>query len=945
MNLNHATNKVNGSKLNASEWNNLAADVNELGAGSINENLSNKADKATTLAGYGITDAYTKNEADAIAIAGAAAITGGSTKTIKNVDDYVSTVNEQLDTLKGDSNITIPTINAAIASEVSRATIAEELLQEQYNALTQSDKIIGPLPASGHKDVIYRVPGTNSYSDYMYAHEGDTTPVLMATYNNAIDSVPMPDSENIASSGGTLSKISETTRKVWLRNGSSGNVDNTRVVCSSFIPTNGKHRFKIVITRPNVPGYRYRVGYCLTNSVNDLYKTNDLFHLDGYLYHSDTQADTSLCADHIINFGYNAVGVSCQIDEVSIDDPDVVHPLRVDDFNDYTVSIVDYDDDELYVYTGADTDGLVVEEVLVNVESKSVYIHNGKLIMRSKNNAFGRTFLDNTAFAAELGVSLVTSPTGVQNCIELPSLHCIVLDKADGRYKIKERYEVSDDDVVIMGCSDGKLVYLIDGLATSVLYKHNHDTDERLDVAESEIAALKTINNFTSIFRNGSAGNPNNEKVVTSAFINCTKGSVKINVTRPNTNGYRYLYGYALTSSIEDVGTTRAISQMAGYLSHADSDIESPSCDKDIIDILSNACVGIAIQIREVLIEDYEAYKRGDILAEDVRYNMSFYTSEFKNSFISLEKVNEDDVDVDLTKAEEFNLLFKNAYGDVEPFIFFSDPHYCQTYDDASFIPSAKQNINNILSHYKNTATNFVLCGGDWLTDHKQSIAVKTLAKIDGLMNKTFDKYYPVFGNHDNNYQGELDTTDDRSANDGGLTNQQMVNLWFRKYGKMYYSFNGTSTKFYVFDTGIDWVTEMNEYRWEQVDWFANQLLNNNDSNIVIVMHIISNNGADFANITPMSTNITAVAQAFNNRTSITLNGNTYDFSGKTGKIKCALCGHTHYDYITTLNSIPVYCITTAMDGTFDLVLLDYGANKLRSVRVGSGNNREMNII
>ena len=33
MNLNHATNKTNGSTLSASEWNNLAADVNELGAG------------------------------------------------------------------------------------------------------------------------------------------------------------------------------------------------------------------------------------------------------------------------------------------------------------------------------------------------------------------------------------------------------------------------------------------------------------------------------------------------------------------------------------------------------------------------------------------------------------------------------------------------------------------------------------------------------------------------------------------------------------------------------------------------------------------------------------------------------------------------------------------------------------------------------------------------
>lgn len=35
MNLNHATNKENGSTLSATEWNSLAADVNELGAGGV----------------------------------------------------------------------------------------------------------------------------------------------------------------------------------------------------------------------------------------------------------------------------------------------------------------------------------------------------------------------------------------------------------------------------------------------------------------------------------------------------------------------------------------------------------------------------------------------------------------------------------------------------------------------------------------------------------------------------------------------------------------------------------------------------------------------------------------------------------------------------------------------------------------------------------------------
>ena len=160
----------------------------------------------------------------------------------------------------------------------------------------------------------------------------------------------------------------------------------------------------------------------------------------------------------------------------------------------------------------------------------------------------------------------------------------------------------------------------------------------------------------------------------------------------------------------------------------------------------------------------------------------------------------------------------------------------------------------------------------------------------------------------------------------------------------MYYSFFGTSTKFYVFDSGIDWNTAMSDYRWEQVDWLAQQLLNGNDAHIVLVIHIASVNDTQFQESTPMADNLTKIAQAFNGRTSITLNGQTYNFSGKSGKVHCLLCGNVHSDHYKLLNNIPMYCITTAMDGTFDLVLLDYAAGKLKTVSVGTGSNREMTL-
>ena len=76
-----------------------------------------------------------------------------------------------------------------------------QLLHNQYTALTQSNVVIGPLPAagSGQTNTIYRVPGTNSYSDYMYATQGGTE-ILMATYNNGVDTVPTPNSTNIIES-------------------------------------------------------------------------------------------------------------------------------------------------------------------------------------------------------------------------------------------------------------------------------------------------------------------------------------------------------------------------------------------------------------------------------------------------------------------------------------------------------------------------------------------------------------------------------------------------------------------------------------------------------------------------------------------------------------------------------------------------------------------------
>ena len=130
-------------------------------------------------------------------------IIGGAShngNTLKKIEDRVS----PLETAIGTGGNIDARIADAVNTEKTRAEEAEQLLQEQYNALTQSDIVVGSLPVNGTKNLIYRVPGINSYSDYMW---DGTQFIKMAEYNNAIDDAPIAGSENLVNSGGVYNKF------------------------------------------------------------------------------------------------------------------------------------------------------------------------------------------------------------------------------------------------------------------------------------------------------------------------------------------------------------------------------------------------------------------------------------------------------------------------------------------------------------------------------------------------------------------------------------------------------------------------------------------------------------------------------------------------------------------------------------------------------------------
>ena len=97
----------------------------------------------------------------------------------------------------------------------------------------------------------------------------------------------------------------------------------------------------------------------------------------------------------------------------------------------------------------------------------------------------------------------------------------------------------------------------------------------------------------------------------------------------------------------------------------------------------------------------------------------------------------------------------------------------------------------------------------------------------------------------------------------------------------------------------------------------------------------------------PLNVFIGEIIATYNNRGKGNLDGTEYDFSACTGHIDYVMCGHAHKDYIETIGGIPCIITTKLKDSstpTFDLCLADYDNNKLHLIRVGSGEDRTIDI-
>lgn len=289
-------------------------------------------------------------------------------------------------------------------------------------------------------------------------------------------------------------------------------------------------------------------------------------------------------------------------------------------------------------------------------------------------------------------------------------------------------------------------------------------------------------------------------------------------------------------------------------------------------------------------------------------------------------------------KLREYAALFDDSK-EVESFLFFADPHIVFNDTLAKINGDIFGDLQIIRNYFDCTPTNFALCTGDWINDDYDGAGACFLI---GYVRAIWRKWFPngcfVVGNHEYNDCGTK-----------LLTAQTVNNLLLPEHEKNYYTYDGAITRFYVLDTGTLGY-DVTDYGWEQIDWLAKQLITDKAQFSAIASHIwyVADTDGTLV-LTPFADAVLQLAQAYNTKSSVTLNGETYSFEAATGRVEFAIGGHKHVDKTAEEYGIPVIlntCVSIAGYGrpTFDLVLADYTNRKLHFVRIGSYSNRTVEL-
>lgn len=494
-------------------------------------------------------------------------------------------------------------------------------------------------------------------------------------------------------------------------------------------------------------------------------------------------------------------------------------------------------------------------------------------------------------------------------------------------------YEIEHDGYVKMRIERGSQTALSPSDLTNVMkYTINNVIHFQNECSNKIIKINDTIDNFNAeakktnliVFEQGGiyggidTTDDYNKYVRSANFIYCPKGT-KIHFLPNNFQIQAYIYYYGSPSVNDYISGDSSLPN--GVIVNAGDTGEYTTIIDGYIRYRISKGSFSNITVLEMQNKVYTENSNVNILSNQI----------FKNTLYG--KYLENEVDC-IDEIKNYLALFNGHKSD--SFLFFTDPHLLGKKDVFNI-----DKFNYFLSYlehvYNLTPCNFIACGGDWLNTGDTANGAKyKLGFLAGIMSHMFgDKYKAIIGNHDTNYLGVTE-----------LEEQTLSNLWYQNIGKNYYHFKTPNARYYILDTGEENKTTMNEYRWAEMEWLINSLIENDDEYSILMFHIFYMAGASSGTFTTTDI-IEQIITAYNAHTTLSLNNKTYDFSNCTGKIIICQVGHSHADFETTLGNIPVVGtinFTNQDIPSFDLVYIDYEEKKYNTIRIGTGSNRTIDF-
>ena len=259
-------------------------------------------------------------------------------------------------------------------------------------------------------------------------------------------------------------------------------------------------------------------------------------------------------------------------------------------------------------------------------------------------------------------------------------------------------------------------------------------------------------------------------------------------------------------------------------------------------------------------------------------------------------------------------------------YVWISDLHFKTNWTDNT--TALKRQLKAVAKIANRLPVDFICIGGDLLD--AETNASNVYANINDWLSPLAESNKPVIyliGNHDDNaYADSLSKGKAKGliVDRGDFHNDIIAPAPDKAY--FYFDIDRKGIRVVCLDT-IDYEgqTSKDGTNWwslsqEQVEWFCETAVAT-DKDIVILSHMCPEydyNCWHLGDEGGYHTDLMNVIQAYNNKSSISLYGKTFDFSSAEGRIRFMHVGHTHFEpvIVPTVGGIP--CIFTSCAKQYD---------------------------